>query len=517
MVVLSGLVAMIDHQGGVEREILVLGRGGYAGIVAGVTGERAYLTAVVREAGTVLIVSAEILKELIGNDRVLGDLILQLVLRRREWLSEEGAGVRILGSRFSPDTHRLRDFATRNRVAHVWVDLEQHGDADLKLMYAGIDPADTPVVLVRAGEVLRNPTNAQFAQAIGLRGGEGPLNVATYDVVIIGAGPAGLAAAVYGATSGLSVIALDAVAAGGQAATSALIENYLGFPSGLSGAELAERALLQADKFGAHLRVPCRAVRLAEQEGYHLVGVDDGSEMAARSVIIASGVQYRRLEVPHLADFEGVGVAYTSAGVEEQLDPGDSAVVVGGANSAGQAALSLTARGHRVYLVIREADVVTSMARYLIDRIEREGAIEVIYHSEVVRVDGRRHLEGVTIQDNRDRSRRSLQARAMFILIGAEPHTQWLQDAVRLDPGGYVVSGQNLDRRTSDQASWQALARQPYLLETSRPGVFVAGDVRSGSVKRVATAAGEGSMAVRFAQEYLLRGASMASYPDPPL
>jgi thioredoxin reductase (NADPH) len=360
------------------------------------------------------------------------------------------------------------------------------------------------VVLLAAGTVLRNPTNGEFARALGLRGGDPPATEITYDVVIVGAGPAGLAAAVYGATSGLSTVALDAVAGGGQAATSARIENYLAFPSGLSGAEFAERSLLQAEKFGARLAVPARATGLSEQSGYHQLMVEDGHRLVARTVIIATGVQYRRLEVPHLEDYEGIGVAYTSAGAGQQLAPRETAIVVGGANSAGQAALSLAARGHHVFLAVRASSLEQGMARYLIQRIAQEPDVEVIYRSEVREVQGDGRLERVIIRDTSTGIRRAFEAGAMFILIGAEPHTQWLAETLTLDDGGYVVTGPGLGAQLRDTAPWDALGREPYLLETSRPGVFAAGDVRSGSVKRVATAAGEGSMAVRFAQEYLV-------------
>lgn len=486
MVVLAGLVATIDHIRGVEREVSVYGRGGAVGLVATVTGERAYLSAVVREAGSLLVIATDHLRELLALDEPLGDAILQLLFRRREWLRGKGAGVRIVGSRYSPDTHRLREFAVRNRVAHVWIELERHPEADAWLMRLGIQPQETPVVLLGGGKVLRNPGNADLARAIGMRGGDPPDAQTACDVAVVGAGPAGLAAAVYGASNSLSTVVLEAVAGRGQAGTAARIENYLGFPGGLAGAEFAERALIQAEKFGARLAIPRRAVTLSEHDGHHVLGLEDGDRLRARTVIIASGVTYRRLAVPHLGDYEGIGVAYTVAATEEQLAPAGNAVVVGGANSAGQAALSIAEQGHHVYLVVRAGGIGKAMARYLIDRIERQPAIDVLLYSEIREVAGARALEQVTVENTRDGTRRTLQAAAMCILIGAEPNTRWLADDLR------------------EAHPWNALDRDPYLLETSRPGVFAAGDVRSGSVARVATAAGEGSMAVRFAQEYLL-------------
>jgi len=373
MVVLAGLVATIDHLRGVDREVSVYGRGGAVGLAAAVTGERAYLSAVVREAGRLLVVATEQLRELLALDEPLGDAILQLLFRRREWLRGTGAGVRIVGSRYSPETHRLREFAVRNRVAHVWIELERHPEADAWLMGLGIQLQETPVVLLGGGAVLGNPGNADLARAIGMRGGDPPDARTACDVAVVGAGSAGLAAAVYGASNGLSTVVLEAVAGGGQAGTAARIENYLGFPGGLGGAEFADRALIQAEKFGARLAIPRRAVTLSE---HHVLGLEDGDRLLARTVIIASGVTYRRLAVPHLGDYEGIGVAYTVAATEEQLAPAGNAVVVGGANSAGQAALSIAEQGHHVYLVVRAGDLARAMARYLIDRIERQPAID---------------------------------------------------------------------------------------------------------------------------------------------
>jgi len=504
IVVLDGLVATNRLDRGIQREISTQARGGCVGLVATVTSERAYVTAVVRAAGSVLIVPAESLRGLLAEDRALGDAVLQMLFRRREWLTEHGAGVRIVGSRYSPDTHRLREFAGRNRVAHLWIELERHPEADFYLDKLGIEPQETPLVLFGAGEVLRNPTNAEFARAVGLRGGDLAATRSPYDVVIVGAGPAGLAAAVYGASNGLATALLDAVSAGGQAGTAMLIENYLGFPGGISGEELTERALLQAEKFGVQLGIPSRVSALFEQDGYRVLEAEGGRHFVARTAIVASGVEYRRLDVPRLADYEGLGVSYTTAAALEQAGSGGSVVVVGGASSAGQASLSLAAEGHGVFLVVRGDELGAEMARYLIDRIECEESVEVLLHSELRELLGPESLEQVVVEDTQSGARRTLEANAVCILIGAEPCTGWLADAIELDEQGFVVTGHALGVDLHRREPWAALGRGPYLLETSTPGVFAAGDVRSGSVKRVATAAGEGSMAVRFAQECLL-------------
>jgi len=298
---------------------------------------------------------------------------------------------------------------------------------------------------------------------------------------------------------------LDAVAVGGQAATSARIENYLGFPAGVSGAELAERARLQAEKFNARIRVPCRAIGLTERSGFHVIGLDGGEELLARSVILALGVQYRRLPIPRLADFEGLGVAYATDSAREQLRPGDAVVVVGGANSAGQTSLALVEDGHRVYLVVRGDSLERSMARYLRDRIARDPSVEVLLGHEVRALGGDAHLERVTVEHARTGARRTLDAGAVVVLIGAEPRTDWLAGQIVLDEHGFVLTGPALASSLRDCDPWSQLGRAPFLLETSRPGVFAVGDVRSGSTKMVAAAVAEGGMAVRFVAEHLAR------------
>jgi thioredoxin reductase (NADPH) len=408
--------------------------------------------------------------------------------------------VRIVGSRFDPETQRLREFAIRNRLLFEWADVDDdRGQAWLTELRVG---GEAPVVLLGDGRFLTNPTNADFAQGVGIRHQAGG-QVRTFDLAVVGGGPGGLAASVYGAAGGLSTVLLDAVALGGQAATSARIENYLGFPAGVSGAELASRAQLQAVKFGAEILVPSRAVRLAERDGFHVVTLEDGDELVARGVILALGVHHRRLPIPHLADYEGRGVAYAVDVARDELGPGETAVVVGGANSAGQAALTLAEEGHHVFLVVRAASLEASMARYLRQRIAADPAVEAMLASEVRGVDGAGRLERVTIEEASSGAHRTLEASAMVVLIGAAPPTQWLAAELALDDHGFILTGPALGRRLAQRQPWQTLGREPFLVETSRPGVFAVGDVRSGSTKMVAPAAGEGGMAVRFLGEHL--------------
>jgi thioredoxin reductase (NADPH) len=417
--------------------------------------------------------------------------------------------MQIVGSRSSPDARRLRDFAARNSLPHVWVDLDTDPAAGTVLAHQGLSPGDAPVVLMRGGEVLRNPSNGQLARAAGF--GMGVLPQKTFDVAVVGAGPAGLAASVYGASEGLATAVIDGMGVGGQIGTTSKIENYLGFPAGVSGREFAERALLQVLRFGARLLVPSTAAGLARRGDDYLIRLDAGGELAARTVIIATGVTYRQLDAAGLDRFEGTGVFYTPLAAQDRVMPGDPVVIVGGGNSAGQAAIWLADHGHPVTVVIRGEGLAASMSQYLIDRIARHPAITIMSRSGVREVDGAGRLERVTVEDLTTSARRTVPAAALFVLIGAEPHTQWLAESVVLDSNGFIATGPDLSGQARNAPAWEELGRDPYLLEASQPGVFAVGDVRSGSVKRVASAAGEGSIAIRFASEHLGRRAGIAA------
>jgi thioredoxin reductase (NADPH) len=501
VVVLEGEVKVGDDFAGESRTIGVFQEGRFLGELNMLTGQAMYLTGVVSEAGEVLAIPRERLKEVVTEEPNISDIILRAFLARRSYMVKTGIGLRIIGSRHSPDAARLREVAARNRVPHVWIELEDDPKAEALLARFGAKPSETPVTIWQGEDVLKNPTNLEFARTTGLEV-EAPLD-RTYDLVVVGAGPAGLGASVYGASEGLSTLALESVALGGQAGTSSRIENYPGFPAGLSGFELASRVLVQADKFGARTAVPWEAIGLRREEGHYWIGLLEGGEVAARSVIVASGARYRRLKVPSLGRFEGESVHYAATEAEAQRCEGEEVAVVGGGNSAGQAALFLAGRTKRVYLLIRGEDLGKSMSRYLVDRITNAGNVELLANTEVGELLGEDRLDGVVVGDNRSGARRTLGARALFAFIGAEANTGWLRGAVDLDERGFVLTGRELDGSAFDEDPWRELSREPSLLETSMPGVFAAGDVRSGSIKRCASAVGEGAMAVRLVHQYL--------------
>jgi thioredoxin reductase (NADPH) len=502
-VVLEGKVAVVvGHGGPGERLIAVHGPGRFLGELSLLTGQAALFTAVVREPGAVLQVPAVALRELITQDQVLGDTVLHAFLRRREMLIGLEAGLEILGSRYSHETRRLREFCARNRLPMRWIDLEEDAEAEALLRELDIGPAETPVV-IWGGKVLRNPSNVEVARMLGLRS-RAPAELC--DLLVVGTGPAGLAASVYGASEGFATIALDAVATGGQAATSSKIENYLGFPAGISGAELAERATVQAEKFGTRISVPAEAAGLELRNGHYVVRLDDGESVSARSVVIATGVRYRKLEAKRMEEFESASVYYAATLMEARLCHGDPIAVVGGGNSAGQATVFLSRYAAPVHLLVRESDLAEHMSRYLVDRIRRSPAVEVHLNTEVRELAGEDGvLEALVVEHNRTGVRSTVPARVLFVFIGAAPHTEWLGQMVALDARGFILTGPDAMPAAGGGATRTDGQREPLVLETSLPGVFAVGDVRSASIKRVASAVGEGSMAVRMVHEHLMR------------
>ena len=499
-VILSGTVAIIDDDAGQRRVLRIHGPGRFLGELGLLEGQVAFYTAEMIEDGEVLVVPVQRIRALVEHDPVLSDLILRAYLIRRCRLLDIVSGFRIIGSCYSPDTRRLREFAVRNRLPHTWIDLERDSRAEQIVRDLGVDPEDTPVVIWRGERVLRNPTNAELGQLIGL-----PVPTTlreVCDLIVVGAGPAGLAASVYGASDGLDTSVLEAIAAGGQAGTSSRIENYLGFPAGISGTELAERAVIQAGKFGARLLVSAEVIGLESEDGHHLLRLAEGGALLGRTVVLATGARYRRLAVTGIERFEGTGVYYAATHQEAAMCGVDPVAIVGGGNSAGQATVFLAGRVEHVHLLIRGGDLGKSMSRYLVEQIEQHPRVTVHRNTEVREVTGGGELEAIVVENNRTEERDQLAVRALFVFIGAIPYTGWLADTVALDAHGFV--------RTGPDAVYPAEGRRdsghrPLPLETSRPGVFAVGDVRSGSVKRVASAVGEGAMAVRHIHDYFER------------
>jgi thioredoxin reductase (NADPH) len=500
IVVLEGEVECSDVYDGRRRPLLLHGPRDFIAELDILTGQRLYATFVVAQAGSIIRVPRSGVQSIIEADGSLGDLLVQTLFRRREALLLLRSGMQIIGSRYSPDTQRLREFATRNRLTFHWIDLDSDPVAPALLRTLGLEPRDTPVALLGGPAVLVNPSNSELATAAGIT--EAPISGSTFDLLVIGAGPAGLAAAVYGATEGLSTAIVDALAAGGQASTTSRIENYLGFPTGISGTEFGERAQLQAQRLGAEMYVPHAAVSLSHIDGYYRVVLDDGAELLGKAVIIATGVSYRSLEVTGIERFEGVGVFYSPSDAD-QVEAEDPVVIVGGGNSAGQAATALAASGHPVHLLVRGEGLAETMSTYLLDRIEHDPRITVHTETVVASVHGDRRLESVVIEERLTGEQTEVPTHDLFIMIGAEPRTAWLDDAVQRDRHGFIATGDEIPAGALSDNDWATRERAPYLLETSLPGVFAVGDVRANSVKRVAAAVGEGSMAVRFAQQYL--------------
>jgi thioredoxin reductase (NADPH) len=496
-VVKSGTVEIVDESGETPKTVVVHRPGEFTGDVSHLTGNPSVVTAVARGDTEVLEVSAGALRQVINQCPDLSDTILQAFITRRQLLhkSEDFTGLRVIGSRYSKDTFRVRDFLAKNRVLFTWLDLEADPQVDQLLKQFGLTEAATPVVACGRMLLLRNPSNRELAEAIGIRR---PLEQAVYDLVVVGAGPAGLAAAVYGASEGLSTAVLERTAPGGQAGSSMRIENYLGFPTGVTGSELADRAVLQANKFGAILSIPTPVTGLTFDKAYAVLLLAGGETLVAKCLLIATGADYRRLVVEGCERYEGCGVYYAATPNEAQICQGAEVVVVGGGNSAGQAAVFLTRHARKVYMLIRGDDLNKSMSSYLVRRIEQTDNIEVLANTTVRRMYGDDHLTTLEIVNTKTGEERKLESPALFSFIGAVPRTDWLPKEIETDSRGFVRTGAAL----AQSPTWNA-RREPFLLETSQPGVFAAGDVRSGSVKRVASAVGEGAMAVQFVHEYL--------------
>jgi thioredoxin reductase (NADPH) len=459
-----------------------------------------FVSARVTESGEVIVVPVSDLRRVLATQPALGDTILAAFMARRGLLLRgASASIRVVGSRFSPETLQVREFLARIQIPHEWLDPDRDTAVERLLHTFGVTPAELPVVIV-SGSVLRRPTPGALAEHLGLTVGNLPDRC--FDLVIVGGGPAGLAAAVYGASEGLRTLGVDMVAPGGQAGSSSRIENYLGFPTGISGADLTQRALVQAERFGAHLTAPCAASSLRVEAGHLVVGLADGTDVAGRAVIVASGARYRRLDVDRLADFECKGVYYAATAMEARECASSPVVVLGGGNSAGQAAVFLAESGSPVTVVIRGGDLNASMSRYLVDRIEAHPRIEVWANTTVTGLDGDEDGALSAVRVAGADGDTTLRCVALFSFIGADPASEWLSGCAALDERGFVLTDRSLRDEDLD-GRWEALGRPPLPFETSHPGLFAVGDIRSGSTKRVAAAVGEGSAAVRSVHEYL--------------
>jgi thioredoxin reductase (NADPH) len=489
------MVVTVDDE---ERPIVHHGPGRFLGELGMLSGLRVFVSARVVSDGEVVAISRDRLRQLMATDPRLGSIILAAFVARRALLMTNAAPtVRVIGSQFSPESLHIREFLTRTRVPHEWLDADRDPQVAGLLEHFGIAAAELPFVIA-SGTVLRKATPGSIASYLGLTAESLPRRC--FDLLVVGGGPAGLAAAVYGASEGLSTLGVEMTAPGGQAGMSSRIENYLGFPMGISGSDLTERAIIQAEKFGATLTAPCTVVSLGTRAGHLVARLSDGSEVAGRAVIAATGASYRRIEASRLDDFEGNGVYYAATEMEARMCGTAPVVVVGGGNSAGQAAIFLGQSGCAVTLLIRGSDLSKDMSRYLVERIEVDPQITVRIRTSIVAVDGDETLRAVHLAGPDGTT--VFACRGVFSFIGADPSSGWLTGCAALDERGFVLTDLAL---TPEQLGedWLTLGRSPLPFETSHPGLFAVGDLRSGSTKRVAAAVGEGSSAVRSVHQYL--------------
>jgi len=499
-IVISGQIKILAIGGGEERTVTTYGVGQFSGELLMISGRRSIYRCQTTEPGTLLELSARDLRTLIGKDAELSDVFMKAFLARRLSLRDTGSGnVVVLGSRYSANTLAIREFLTRDGHPFSYFDLDSDPMTQELLERFGVCTDDIPVVICNNVQVLRNPSAREVAECLGFNSDIDDSQVR--DLLIVGAGPAGLAAAVYAASEGLDVLVVEKAAPGGQAGSSSKIENYLGFPTGLSGHELADRAIAQSEKFGAQIMVARTVKRLNCDQRPYSVTLDDGQEVPARSIVLATGAQYNKPSLPNLDVYTGKGIYYNATFMEAQLCAGEQVVVIGGGNSAGQAAVFLSQNTAGVLMLVRSGSLADTMSRYLIQRIEENPLIEVHYSSELTKLEGDGHLERISWIDKKSGEISAPFIRHVFVMAGASPKTAWLSECLSLDSKGFVLTGRDLEAVTPP-IPWP-LSRPPYMLETSLPGVFVVGDARSGNVKRVASAVGEGSIVLALVHQAL--------------
>jgi thioredoxin reductase (NADPH) len=499
-VLLSGRMEIVQADLRGEHPVAKHDPGEFTGEMTMISGRRCLVRGRVTESGEFLEVSGDALRSLVAKDAELSEIFMRaFILRRLELVSEGQGNIVLLGSQHSANTLRLREFLTRNEHPFAYVDLDSDKTSQELLDRFDVKLEEIPVIVCRARSVLRNPTIQQLADCLGLNSAIDESEIR--DLIIVGAGPAGLAAAVYGASEGLNVLVIEAGSPGGQAGSSSKIENYLGFPTGLSGQELAARAIAQTEKFGAKMMVAHGVLRLDCDKRPYKVFLDNGNKLAARTIVIATGAQYNKPRIANLAQFEGQGIYYGATYMESQLCEEEEIIVVGGGNSAGQAAVFLAQTARKVHILVRSHQLAETMSRYLVQRIEENPVIELHHKTEIVGLAGDTHLEQVTWQDKSTGQTSVHDIRHVFIMAGASPRTEWLKGCITLDDKGFILTGRDLDTTNGDSAP--AKARTPYMLETSLPGVFAVGDVRAGNVKRVASAVGEGAIAVHLVHRAL--------------
>ncbi|MGH9716900.1 MAG: FAD-dependent oxidoreductase [Candidatus Acidiferrales bacterium] len=499
-VLLSGRMEVVQPALIGELPIATQGPGQFTGEITMISGRRCLARGRVTEPGEFLELSGDGLRSVVARDAELSEIFMRAFILRRLELIDRGRGnVVVMGSRHSGNTLRLREFLSRNAHPYCYVDLDTDQISQELLDRFEIQLDQIPVVICNSRSVLRNPTIQELADCLDLNSSIGESEVR--DLIIVGAGPSGLAAAVYAASEGLDVLIIETAAPGGQAGSSSKIENYLGFPMGVSGQELAQRAITQAEKFGARMMVAHSVVQLDCSNRPYKVMLDDGRPLHTRAVVIATGAQYNKPRIENLERFEGQGVYYSATHMESQLCEGEPIAVVGGGNSAGQAAVFLSQTAHKVHMLVRSERLSDTMSRYLIRRIEENPAIDLHLGTEIVALDGDNHLERVTWDERSSHESSTNSLRHVFIMAGACPRTEWLQGCLALDGRGFILTGRDLDSAMGE-SQWK-LPRPPQMLETSMPGVFAVGDVRSGNVKRVASAVGEGSIAVHLVHRAL--------------